>query len=962
MSGPLGRAIAEVAISVAVSAGKRALKKAMNDPAKPRAIATARDRPMPAMAKFLQLRSRGRYRNGTHAHAAAELACMQDLRPGALDETETDFLRAWRKQENIVELPWTKLAGFPAAATSTRLDWDGEEDGNNDEAPSPVIGMRYKSQSSKAAESQVERDPRIELVKGWAFSSVAWWQLLSLGPPQPSAIVAAPSMGLLGGIAWICIQEKRGTKWVVGEQQPPRRISPVVRALRRPLSEKELASVATVSPFFLDVQEASRRPSAATQSALRRKAISAHATLLGCQRSAEQIYSNWTLQGYSYGSPTHAAAVLATLPPDQLMQVERDFLAALDKASFKELRLASVEEASRIVQEEAAGAAGSPHLKTDDTLVDDTVVSGPSAAAATTATKAANTASASGAGEFNTKAANTPTSGNPTTPGNVRKHQLLHEREEVWSGLPRRGTGIGVQDTIFGHTYAASAQPSPPSATADAAAAAARSRNPLTQPVTIAASGEPAGTTWGDFENTGISSFSSGGFTASRLGWVLVGSLFRAPIVGGLRVVGAKMASSTFFGSQLLGAALVALCAIAELDSDYFNPPDPNAPRPDVPLEPTPLPHVQLLRERYVPIPSSWRAASLVDKVTASHADTRCRRVPADESVRLTIERAMHATAHAQCVGVDGTGNTRRAKVLSVERVENLPLWKQYWHKKHEMVDTHHANNVHVKPLNPPAVPLDRAAGKGKGGPGGVLDVDMLLEPGLNEVYLFHGTTREVADIITHHGFDERVGNLSGLYGAGVYFANQSCKAAQYAKDSGVKTLIVARVTLGDAYYTTGHLTQYRRPPERDTRVGWKPGFTYDCVVANSGGSQAHRELIVYDHRVMLRRASNLDSGTILPTPQLVANRCRADSRPRFESCWNSKLILSMWCDFASRIPNTTSVQAKIINRVYCNVCNQTVKLIFQSISPLHAHQSSSCESSSPSSSSSSSSSPNISK
>ena len=240
-------------------------------------------------------------------------------------------------------------------------------------------------------------------------------------PPQPSAIVAAPSMGLLGGIAWICIQEKRGTKWVVGEQQPPRRISPVVRALRRPLSEKELASVATVSPFFLDVQEASRRPSAATQSALRRKAISAHATLLGCQRSAEQIYSNWTLQGYSYGSPTHAAAVLATLPPDQLMQVERDFLAALDKASFKELRLASVEEASRIVQEEAAGAAGSPHLKTDDTLVDDTVVSGPSAAAATTATKAANTASASGAGEFNTKAANTPTSGNPhpATSGNI---------------------------------------------------------------------------------------------------------------------------------------------------------------------------------------------------------------------------------------------------------------------------------------------------------------------------------------------------------------------------------------------------------------------------------------------------------------------------------------------------------------------------------------------------------------
>ena len=38
-----------------------------------------------------------------------------------------------------------------------------------------MIGMRYKS-VIEAAESQ-ERDPR--LIKGWAFSSVAWWQLLS---------------------------------------------------------------------------------------------------------------------------------------------------------------------------------------------------------------------------------------------------------------------------------------------------------------------------------------------------------------------------------------------------------------------------------------------------------------------------------------------------------------------------------------------------------------------------------------------------------------------------------------------------------------------------------------------------------------------------------------------------------------------------------------------------------------
>ena len=64
-------------------------------------------------------------------------------------------------------------------------------------------------------------------------------------------------------------------------------------------------------------------------------------------------------------------------------------------------------------------------------------------------------------------------------------------------------------------------------------------------------------------------------------------------------------------------------------------------------------------------------------------------------------------------------------------------------------------------------------------------------------VFLYHGTSADVADVIMQHGFDERLAALQGLYGAGTYFANQSCKAAQYANDSGVKTMLVTRVTVG---------------------------------------------------------------------------------------------------------------------------------------------------------------------
>ena len=32
---------------------------------------------------------------------------------------------------------------------------------------------------------------------------------------------------------------------------------------------------------------------------------------------------------------------------------------------------------------------------------------------------------------------------------------------------------------------------------------------------------------------------------------------------------------------------------------------------------------------------------------------------------------------------------TKRAKVLSVHRIENRMLWKQYWHRRNELIDEH---------------------------------------------------------------------------------------------------------------------------------------------------------------------------------------------------------------------------------------------------------------------------------
>jgi hypothetical protein len=49
------------------------------------------------------------------------------------------------------------------------------------------------------------------------------------------------------------------------------------------------------------------------------------------------------------------------------------------------------------------------------------------------------------------------------------------------------------------------------------------------------------------------------------------------------------------------------------------------------------------------------------------------------------------------------------------------------------------------------------------------------LNPDINEFYLFRGTSSDVADI--EDGFDARVSQMRGYYGAGIYFASQACKS-----------------------------------------------------------------------------------------------------------------------------------------------------------------------------------------
>ena len=177
--------------------------------------------------------------------------------------------------------------------------------------------------------------------------------------------------------------------------------------------------------------------------------------------------------------------------------------------------------------------------------------------------------------------------------------------------------------------------------------------------------------------------------------------------------------------------------------------------------------------------------------------------------------------------------------VVSVERIENENLWQMYQTRKDMLRKTVLARASSVRKLSSlirwqPVLTASVA--------------DLVAD--VNEFYLFHGTSSRMASVIAEHGFDERMAALTGLYGAGSYFASNACKSHQYSqahKDSSDFVMLVCRVTMGEPYCTAGRHIQQRRPPDNPAT----PGRPFDSIFAESGiansGTQQHNEYVVFD-------------------------------------------------------------------------------------------------------------------
>ncbi|XP_026129256.1 poly [ADP-ribose] polymerase 14-like isoform X1 [Carassius auratus] len=128
--------------------------------------------------------------------------------------------------------------------------------------------------------------------------------------------------------------------------------------------------------------------------------------------------------------------------------------------------------------------------------------------------------------------------------------------------------------------------------------------------------------------------------------------------------------------------------------------------------------------------------------------------------VKLTAGSTEYAEVEKEFTSTGLSSNS----IITIERVQNFALWRNYMIKKEELED----KNKHTN----------------------------------NERRLFHGTGPDKTDQINHHGFNRSFAGMHGaMYGNGTYFAvDPSYSARGYSKPdvNGHKRMYLARVLVGD--------------------------------------------------------------------------------------------------------------------------------------------------------------------
>ncbi|XP_046709984.1 poly [ADP-ribose] polymerase tankyrase-2-like isoform X3 [Silurus meridionalis] len=160
-----------------------------------------------------------------------------------------------------------------------------------------------------------------------------------------------------------------------------------------------------------------------------------------------------------------------------------------------------------------------------------------------------------------------------------------------------------------------------------------------------------------------------------------------------------------------------------------------------------------------------------------------------DDKEYQSVEEEMQSTIREHRDGGHAGGVFNRYNIVKIQKVYNKKLWERYTHRRREVSEE---NRNHS-----------------------------------NERMLFHGSP--FVNAIIHKGFDERHAYIGGMFGAGIYFAENSSKSNQYVYGIGGGTgcplhkdrscymcqrqLLFCRVTLGKSFLQFSAMKMAHSPP-----------------------------------------------------------------------------------------------------------------------------------------------------
>uniref|UniRef100_A0A8C7Z541 Poly [ADP-ribose] polymerase n=1 Tax=Oryzias sinensis TaxID=183150 RepID=A0A8C7Z541_9TELE len=193
-----------------------------------------------------------------------------------------------------------------------------------------------------------------------------------------------------------------------------------------------------------------------------------------------------------------------------------------------------------------------------------------------------------------------------------------------------------------------------------------------------------------------------------------------------------------------------------------------------------------------------------------------------DDKEYQSVEEEMQSTIREHRDGGNAGGVFSRYNIIKIQKVVNKKLRERCAHRQKEIADENH--NHH------------------------------------NERMLFHGSP--FINAIIHKGFDERHAYIGGMFGAGIYFAENSSKSNQYVYGIGGGTgcpthkdrscylchrqMLFCRVTLGKSFLQFSAMKMAHAPPGHHSVIG-RPsvnGLAYAEYVIYRG-EQAYPEYLI---------------------------------------------------------------------------------------------------------------------